>query len=119
MRRPLITELTDDNISEFAAIDDITVIGQFSQQDSTLHEDLTTVAKKFQDRYSFGIYTLPAQETSVPSQVICRNNLDNLKFRADDFSQVGALEHLLEQCAAPLVMPLNRRTELVFNKVCC
>lgn len=118
MNRPLITELTEENLSDFSTIDDFTAIGHFFENDDTIRADFTDMANKLRDRYTFGVHTLPAQDNKVStSQVVCRNNVDNLEYKLREFDRVGALEQLFEQCAAPLVIPLNRRTELGFNKV--
>ncbi|KAK0388842.1 hypothetical protein NLU13_5085 [Sarocladium strictum] len=119
MNRPLITELTEENLSDFSTIDDFTAIGHFFENDDTLRADFTDMANKLRDRYTFGVHTLPAQDNNKvsTSQVVCRNNVDNLEYKLREFDRVGALEQLFEQCAAPLVIPLNRRTELGFNKI--
>lgn len=112
MARPVVTDLSADSPSTFEGVDDIVVIAELRAQDETIFSHFYDVAENFRDRYTFAV----SEATSGSSSVSCRNNLDDLQHTASDLDRVGALEELIEQCTTPLVLPLTRRNEIIFNK---
>ncbi|KEY66950.1 hypothetical protein S7711_06899 [Stachybotrys chartarum IBT 7711] len=113
MARPVVTDLSADSPSAFEGVDDIVVIAELRAQDETIFSHFYDVAEEFRDRYTFAV----SEATSGSSSVGCRNNLDDVQHTASDLDRVGALEDLIEQCTTPLVLPLTRRNEIIFNKV--
>ncbi|KAH7320072.1 ER-resident thioredoxin [Stachybotrys elegans] len=114
MVRPIVTELAAHEQSTFAKVDDIVIVAQLWEEDEALTEHFLHVAEEYRDRYTFGI-TSP--QSSASGTVVCRNNPDDMEHTMSDLDRVGALEELLEKCTTPLVMPLTRRNELVFNTI--
>ncbi|KFA46264.1 hypothetical protein S40293_06459 [Stachybotrys chartarum IBT 40293] len=113
MARPVVTDLSADSPSAFEGVDDIVVIAELRAQDETIFSHFYDVAEEFRDRYTFAV----SEATSGSSSVGCRNNLDDVQHTASDLDRVGALEDLIEQCTTPLVLPLTRRNEIIFNKI--
>lgn len=112
--RPIVTDLTSQALPTFSTIDDIVVIAQMRPEDKAFLGHFQEVAGDLRDRYTFAISNLP--QGSSTSRVLCRNNLDDVEHLSGDLDRVGALEELIEKCATPLILPLTRRNEMVFNK---
>jgi protein disulfide-isomerase A1 len=115
MDRPIVTDLTSQALPTFSTIDDIVVIAQMHPEDKAFLGHFHEVAGDFRDRYTFAISNLP-QGSSSTNRVLCRNNLDDIEHLSGDLDRVGALEELIEKCATPLILPLTRRNEMIFNK---
>lgn len=116
--RPVVTSLREDDAPKFMAIDQLVVVGSFSPKHQALREYFDEIAESHRDRYSFGVVDRPnGDHLSAKNEIICRNNVEDTEYKTEDLERIGSLEQTLEACAAPLVMPLTRRNELVFHKV--
>ncbi|KAK2745588.1 protein disulfide isomerase [Colletotrichum kahawae] len=110
LSRPVITDVTQNDASDFSKSDDIVLVARLAENDESLRVRFSNLAKHYHDRYSFGV----AQSSETSSSVSCHNNLDSLQFNANDLSAVDALQSLIHQCSTPLVAQLTRRNEMEY-----
>ena len=104
---PISTEINDT----FLTSDDITILALLPD-DTALRKRYTDVAKKYNDRYTFGLQT-----TDGPSGLKCQNNPDGLAYELADLSRVSSIEGFVRGCGAPLVREMSRRSETSIMQV--
>ncbi|KAK0643961.1 hypothetical protein B0T16DRAFT_513272 [Cercophora newfieldiana] len=106
--RPVVSEITDPAISlhDFTTSDDITFTAEFLPKGASLYEwQYRNLARQYHDRYSFAILP-PSQQQSA---IRCRNNINDENFTLKELWLVGALDELVSQCTAPLILELTRK----------
>lgn len=106
--RPVILDIASpaSSLTDFTASDDITFTAEFIPEDTALYEwQYRNLARQYHDRYSFAILP-PAKQQSA---IRCRNNINDENFTLRELSLVGALEELVSQCAAPLILEPTRK----------
>ncbi|KAK0725176.1 hypothetical protein B0H67DRAFT_569813 [Lasiosphaeris hirsuta] len=106
--RPIVSEIASSatSFSDFTYSDDITFTAEFLPEEASLYEwQYRDLARQYHDRYSFAILP-PSQHQSV---VRCRNSLNDEDFTLKELWLVGALDELVSQCTAPLVLEPTRR----------
>ena len=105
--QPVVSEITSAaSLSEFTTSDDITFTAEFLPSESALYEwQYRELARQYHDRFSFAILP-PSKHQSV---VRCRNNLNDDDFTLKELWLVGALEELVSQCTAPLILEPTKK----------
>ncbi|KAK3341990.1 hypothetical protein B0T25DRAFT_617599, partial [Lasiosphaeria hispida] len=106
--RPAVSEIITPttSLSEFASSDDITLTAEFLPSEAGLYEwQYRELARQYHDRFSFAILP-PSQHQSV---VRCRNNRNDEDFTLKELWLVGALDELVSQCTAPLILEPTRK----------
>jgi len=115
--RPAPSPLTQDNLTAFTSIDEIVVLGHLGDKETTLGQRFYAMAKKYHDRFSFGVISSDglAKSPDESSRVICYNNLDDEQHSlsyAELSASLDALELLIKRCSTPLIPKLTRRNEM-------
>jgi len=126
--RPIISELTPSDVSEFLSSDEIVFIASFppdtdanenEPSSRALYEyQFRDLAAEYHDRYSFGIVFSSSETKSNPKskpseeqvQIKCHNNLLDSSFSLPELSlqNLASLPQLLDQCTAPLILEPSR-----------
>ena len=80
-------------------------------EDTSGYERYTSLAKRYRDRYAFGIIRSPAEDQS---SIFCRNNLDGEEHVLTELWRVEAFENFIQLCAEPLIPELMRKNEMKY-----
>ncbi|KAK4222814.1 hypothetical protein QBC38DRAFT_503693 [Podospora fimiseda] len=106
--RPQITHLFSNvEVINFSTGDDIVFIAHLDSKSDQDKETFTSLAKKYSDRYSFGL------ATSSSSKIECFNNPDSLTHSTTDLS-LQNLNIFIQICSTPLIAEITRRNELEY-----
>ncbi|KAL2270658.1 hypothetical protein VTJ83DRAFT_29 [Remersonia thermophila] len=118
----LLAHVTAENMTSFlSAADGVVFLGRFGSDKpkpagpaGLLKRDFELAARRYRDRYTFGVMTGPAA-AAIPA-VECRNNEEgvHLSLSAANMSHPGAVESFVERCAEEVIPELTRRNELGF-----
>ena len=81
--------------------------------DVLLWSSFEVQAKRYRDRYSFGMMFRKGQKATVS----CYNNVNGAEMTLADFD-TGSINRLVKQCSAPLIPELTRGNELEYGSVC-
>jgi len=114
-----IVPVTSTNEAAFLASDDIVILASLPALDENdagselLHKRFEAIARRYADRYTFGLRTVP--ETTRPG-IKCQNNVDGLAHQLPSLDNVAEVASFVKACGEPLVGELNRRTELSLLK---
>ncbi|KAK3373656.1 hypothetical protein B0T24DRAFT_271233 [Lasiosphaeria ovina] len=110
--RPVITELSPAALAEFTSSDDIVFTAAFAPSEAGLYEaHYRSLASEYHDQFSFGLL-LPVSQQQQPSAVRCRNNVDGESYTLTELWLAGALDELVAQCTAPLILEPGGRKEI-------
>ena len=108
--------VTEKNITSFSSADDIVFVGHLLQSDTLLKDRYQTIAKQYQDQYSFAV-SIGARLPQ--SAIVCYNNPDDIQdtVQAEDLQTVESLQKFIAQCSSPLIPELTRRNEEQYASV--
>ncbi|KAK0728323.1 hypothetical protein B0T26DRAFT_167163 [Lasiosphaeria miniovina] len=110
--RPVIAELNPATLAEFTSSDDIVFTAVFAPSEAGLYEaHYRSLASEYHDQFSFGLL-LPVSQQQQPSAVRCRNNVDSESYTLTELWVAGALDELVTQCTAPLILEPGSRKEV-------
>ncbi|KAL1838500.1 hypothetical protein VTJ49DRAFT_2607 [Mycothermus thermophilus] len=118
----LPTPVTTENMTTFASTaDDVVFLGRFGPSkgkekatglSGLLRKEYESAARRYRDRYTFGIMTVPTSGSTVT----CQNNVEgvHLSLSAAEISRPGAVDEFVRRCAEEVIPALTRRNELSF-----
>ncbi|KAK4221781.1 protein disulfide-isomerase [Podospora fimiseda] len=95
-------------VEHFTLLDDVVIMLHPHPDDWQLEDRFVALANKYRHQYTFVMAT-PFSKTE--SAVVCYNNLDDVRHRAEDIESVHGLEDFVKLCAEPLIPELTRRNE--------
>ncbi|KAH8901982.1 hypothetical protein BR93DRAFT_921235 [Coniochaeta sp. PMI_546] len=109
--RPVLSTVTDKNLTAFRGVDDVVFVAYLRPQDKVLRDRFSTLAKRYRDRFSFGV-TVTTQATSA---VYCYNNIRGAEMAWGDSTAVDSLQDFVRLCSSPLIPELTRRNEVEYS----
>jgi len=114
--RPVMSTVTEKNITSFASIDDVVFVAYLLRPDPNLKDRFWTVAEQRHDQFSFGMSVAARVPQSV---IVCYNNLDDMQHTAheEELATVDQLDKFIEKCSLPLIPELTRRNEAQYTSV--
>ncbi|KAK4159696.1 protein disulfide-isomerase [Cladorrhinum sp. PSN259] len=112
IRPPLFDAPSQQLVDTFTLVDDIVFMLHPHPDDWQLEDRFVALANKYRLQYSF-VMAPPFSKTE--SAVVCYNNLDDLRHRAEDVESVHGLEDFISLCSEPLIPELTRRNEAQYT----
>ncbi|KAK3988988.1 protein disulfide-isomerase [Cladorrhinum sp. PSN332] len=108
IRPPTFDAPSQQLVDAFTLADDVVFMAHPHPDDWQLEDRFVALANKYRLQFSFVMAT-PFSKTE--SAVVCYNNLDDVRHRAEDIDSVHGLEEFVRKCSEPLVPELTRRNE--------
>ncbi|KAK3314454.1 hypothetical protein B0H66DRAFT_313472 [Apodospora peruviana] len=107
--QPLEIGVDETKVGSLSLLDDVVIIAHPHPDDWDFWDRFKALAKHYRDRYSF-ILSI-SDSGKKKSEMVCFNNIDDLKHTASEVATVEALEEFVKVCAEPLIPELTRRNE--------
>jgi protein disulfide-isomerase A1 len=115
--RPALSYVTKKNATAFRDVDDVVFIGRFSPSSKhSIREIFATVARKYQDRFSFAVADMEQNEQQ-PATLECYNNPDVVHRSTAELFGPASIEAFVKLCSTSLIPKLTRQNELSFYEV--
>ena len=114
IRPPTLDATTQQLVETFTHVDDVVFMIHPHPDDWQLEDRFAALANKYRYQYSF-VFATPFSKTE--SAVVCYNNIDDVRHRAQDIESIHGLEDFVKLCSEPLVPELTRRNEAQYTSV--
>ncbi|KAI7787512.1 hypothetical protein LA080_015733 [Diaporthe eres] len=112
LARPIVSEISTDNIEAFTGIDDTVFVAYIGLDDHAARETFAEVAKRYREEFTFGVVsdaTLTKDEASVSPTVKCYLKDGGTVTRtATSFTDTAALEKFVLEASRPVVGELTK-----------
>lgn len=112
MARPIVSEVSTDNIDVFNGIDDTVFVAYIGPDDHAAREMFAQVAKRYRDEFTFGLVsdaTITKEKASGSPTITCHlKDGGTVTKKATSFANSAAMEQFVIDASRPVVGELTR-----------